>query len=88
MMMTSMQFDELRNAVADVDALAAAVEDLFDDTLWDGQVDRQRLERAASLIGLTRQAAEKALHAVDAFNADALNEQIPASDPAAWDEPK
>jgi hypothetical protein len=80
-------FDDLRIAVARVDALASAAEELFDNTLWGGEVDRQRLERAAHLIGLTRESAEAALNAVDAFNADALNPTITAdakSEPEAW----
>lgn len=85
----SSKYDELRTAVAKVDALAAAVEDLFDNTLWGGDVDRQRLERAAHLIGLTREAAEQALNAVDAFNADALNPTIPEdANQDGWDDPK
>ena len=78
-------YDELRIKVANVDALAAAVEDLFDDTLFDGQVDRQRLERCAHLIGMTREAAEQALAAVDAASAETA---IPDADPRAWDETK
>lgn len=67
------KLDELRVAVAKVDALAAASETLFDNTQWHGDVDRQRIERAANLIGLTREAAEAAVLAVDAFHADALS---------------
>ncbi|MEO7729626.1 MAG: hypothetical protein ABIY55_01535, partial [Kofleriaceae bacterium] len=59
-------FDALRLAVAKVDALAAAAEDHFDNTMWDGELDGQQLERTAHLIGLTREAAEAAVLAVDA----------------------
>lgn len=70
------RYDELRIAVAKVDALAAAAEEMFDNTSWGPDVDRQRLDRNAHLIGATREAAEAALLAVDAFNADALHAQI------------
>ena len=78
------KFDELRSAVAKVDALASAAEELFDNTMWGGEVDRQRLERAANLIGLTREAAEQALAAVDAFNADVCDARPAKSGGDAW----
>lgn len=82
------KYDELRIAAGKVEALATAVEEIFDSTIFDGKVDRQRLEHTAVLIGLCREAAEHALNAVDAFNADALNPAIPDSDPSTRDEPK
>src|SRR5882757_5623859 len=49
-----------------LDALAAASEDLFDGSMFDDDIDRQRLERCASLIGMVREAAERMLTTVDA----------------------
>jgi hypothetical protein len=69
-------YDAIRIAVAKVDALASAAQEHFDNTLWGHDVDRQRLERAANLIGLTSEAAEAALGVVLAANAAALNPAI------------
>lgn len=80
-------FDDLRTAVAKVDALAAAAEQHFDETQWGPHVERQRIERQAHLCGAVREAAEHALLAVDALNALALNPEIPDADPSAWSEP-
>jgi hypothetical protein len=44
-------FDRLRFEASKLDALAAASEDLFDGTMFDADIDRQRVERCASLIG-------------------------------------
>ena len=82
------RFDELRIAVARVDALASAAEELFDNTMWDGHVDPQRLERAAQLIGMTREAAEQALNAADAANAEECDARpVPAADDEPFAEP-
>lgn len=67
-----MSFDELRLVVAKVDALANATEELFDSTTWRGEVDSQRLERIAHLVGATAEAAAVAVVAVDSFNAEVL----------------
>jgi hypothetical protein len=60
-----MTLDELRNAVAKCEAIAHAAEELFDGTAWGADVDRQRLERLAHLIGATAEAATAALAACD-----------------------
>jgi predicted ABC-type transport system involved in lysophospholipase L1 biosynthesis ATPase subunit len=72
-------FDEIRIAVARVDSLASAAEAMFDDTTFDGNLDRQRIERLAHLIGATAEAAAAAIVVVDRLNADALNTAIPPS---------
>lgn len=66
----SERYDELRTAVAKVDALAAAVEETYDSTAWPQGSDRKQIERLAHLIGAAREAAEAALVVVDAMNAD------------------
>jgi len=71
-------YDDLRTAVAKVDALAHAVEMMFDDAPWGGEIDSQRLERLAHLVGATAEAAAAALVAVDTLNADLLNPTIAA----------
>jgi len=72
-------FDEIRIAVARVDSLASAAEAMFDDTTFDSNLDRQRIERLAHLIGATAEAAAAAIVVVDRLNADALNTAIPES---------
>lgn len=81
-----MTFDELRNAISKVDALAHATEEFFDDTAWSGGVEMQRLERIAQLIGATAEAADEALVALDSFNADALLNPATSTDskPGDW----
>jgi hypothetical protein len=81
-------FDKLRGAVARVDALAAAVEQMFDEPNFGRDVDRERLERVAELIGVLGEAAAAALRAVDALNAEMLHEAIPDPDPSSWEDPK
>jgi hypothetical protein len=80
-------FDEIRQRVAVVETLATALEELFDSSVFDGHVDRARLEHTAILVGLVREAAEKALLAVDAANAEALNPEIPGDvDPSTFED--
>jgi hypothetical protein len=69
-------FDDLRTAVAKVDALAAAAEQAFDNAIWPPGADRQQVERIAHLVGASRETAESALCAVDALNADALDPTV------------
>lgn len=78
-------FDEIRTAVAKVDALAHAAETMFDETVFDGTLDSQRIERLAHLIGATSEAATAALVVVDRLNAEALSSAIPAdAEPGSW----
>ena len=72
-------FDDLRTAVAKVDALADAVELAFEDAPWGGKIDQQRLERLAHLVAATAEAAAAALVAVDTLNSDLLNQAEPGS---------
>jgi hypothetical protein len=65
-------FDSLRVAVARVDSLAAAAEAHYDETVWGPDVERQRIERQAHLCGAVREAAERALLALDALNSDLM----------------
>jgi hypothetical protein len=84
------KYDELRIAIGRVDALASAVEDLFDNTLWGGEIDHRRLERCAHLVGLTRQSAEAAVIAVDRLDSDLVTTEIPAgvpTQPGDWEAP-
>jgi hypothetical protein len=65
--------------------LASAVEDLFDNTLFGGEIDHRRLERCAHLVGLTREAAEAAVIAVDRLDSDLVTTEIPAgAEPGEW----
>jgi hypothetical protein len=78
-------FDEIRTAVAKVDALAHAVESMFDDTDWNGEVDRQHLERMAHFVGAVAEAAAAAVVVVDHLNADLLNPAITTDEkPGEW----
>jgi hypothetical protein len=61
-------YDNARTAVAKVDALAHATEMMFEDAPWDGEIDQQRLERLAHLVGETAEAAAAALVAIDTLN--------------------
>lgn len=70
MQINSDAFDDLRTAVAAVDALAAAAEQAFDNAIWPPGTDRQQIERIAHLVGASREAAEAALCTVDALNGD------------------
>ena len=79
-------YDNARTAVAKVDALAHALEKLFDDAPLRGEIDRQRLERLAHLVGATAEAAAAALLVVDRLGADLLNQVIPG-DPEEGAEP-
>lgn len=69
-------YDDARTAVAKTDALANALEIMFDDAPLRGEIDQQRLERLAHLVGAVAEAAAAALVAVDALNADLLNPTI------------
>ena len=81
-----MSFDDLRALIAKVDALAHAAQSMFDETLWGGEVDMQRLDRVAHLIGATADAAEIAIVAVDGFNAATLvNPVANGSNPTDWE---
>lgn len=89
MTITAARYDELRAAVSETDALAAALVDWFDNThIVDGDLDRQRLERAANLVGSVAKAAERALCLADGLNSDLLNPAIPDADPSGWDGPR
>ena len=44
--------------------------------MFDQDIDRQRVERCASLIGMVREAAERMLTTVDTLNADILETKI------------
>jgi hypothetical protein len=71
-----LDFDEIRIAVARVDSLASAAESMFDNTAFGADLDRQKIERLAHLIGATAEAAAAAVVVVDRLNADALNPEI------------
>jgi hypothetical protein len=79
-------YDNVRTAVAKTDALAHALEKMFDEAPLRGEIDRQRLERLAHLVGATAEAAAAALVAVDTLNPDLLNHVIPG-DPEEGAEP-
>ena len=83
-------FDTLRTAVAKVDALAAAAEQAYDNAIWPPGTDRQQIERLAHLVGASREAAEAALCAVDALNADIADDSVitSAARPGDWDPPR
>jgi hypothetical protein len=62
----AVQLDSLRIAVSKVDALARSTEEFFDNTSWSsGEVDLQRVERIAQMIGSVAEAAEAAVAVVD-----------------------
>ena len=78
-------YDELRTACAKCDALAHATSVLFDDVPWGGEIDQQRLERLAHLVGATAEAAAAALLVVDRLGADLLNPTIAKdAEPGEW----
>jgi hypothetical protein len=54
MQVKSEAFDDLRTAVAKVDALAAAAKQAFDSAIWPPGTDRQTIERIAHLVGTLR----------------------------------
>jgi hypothetical protein len=58
------QLDALHIAVGKTDALAHATEEIFDNTGWSGEVDQQRLERVAHLVGSVAEAAAAAVAVV------------------------
>lgn len=76
-------FDEVRTAVAKVDALASAAEAAYDGLSLPQGTDRQQVERVAHLVGAAAAAAADALLAVDALNAELLDDSTSAK-PGDW----
>jgi hypothetical protein len=87
-------YDDIRVAVAKVDAIAHAAEATFDSAIWPPGADRRQTERIAHLVGAAREAAEAALSAVDELSTKICDESALASAiasaprPDGWDGPR
>lgn len=78
------EMDALRIAVGKVDAIAAAAEEMFDNTIWR-DADPLHLDRMAHLIGAVSESATLAVAAVDHLRTVVADRQ-PAGEGGDWDD--